>query len=328
MSELVATTQLEPFSATTLRHIGEILQDPRSLIDDPLMIKRGAQRLVAKFQPGSSEIPLTEFLVTLEENYGDVEDLTLVTYQRTFTHRHKFSLTSTDVRIDLMQFPLKSKIRPVVFDIVKPLKHMPHSNDDVDLFPDSIASFTGPTFSASTGLLPNNGFFHRDYPEAKVAFADTNPPGLRRGAFGFKDDGEVVLMSDEQKWQVVNNGFQGFKAVVGTPNYIKEGDYFMDRENCSNGNLGYLFTYRDKMGRNRVGYTVSSHSIRRLTMFVVLQDFVNQQDGHGLFGLEMEYSHANGVIKKSDGSKEIIGADGFRHRRDRYVVTELPSPNP
>lgn len=205
--------------------------------------------------------------------------------------------------------------------------------------PDAIATFSGPTFplfgvNGGNGL-PNNGCYFKKY-GLMVPFQETEPNGLRRGAFVLKE-GSVEAITDPKKWEFVNDDFKGIDALIGTSHYIlplidagfiNQPNQPIDIDIQRKSNLSYLLSYKDDQGRNRFSLAISQSFIDTHIMIQVLADYLlkrastSQDSISSAVAVELERS---GSYMQAIGRKKsnIFGGSGFFERRDHYVVTRI-----
>ncbi len=214
----------------------------------------------------------------------------------------------------VFKFPKDSKIQPVLTSE----DQMFHTKDILDQYPEAIATFTGPTFHSYVGL-PNNGFYYR--PEGEmVPFAETNPPGGRRGAVTISDQLNPVIIDDRLKWALRDAEYPEIKAMFGTSNFFsgfESEDDIVDPDTGKN-NGSYLFQYLNRQGDTEMGFMVSAWIGARRTMKRVLDDFVSRQNGQGYFAVELELASAQCVTRGPHG-RNVYG-NGFSNRFDHYLV--------
>jgi hypothetical protein len=212
------------------------------------------------------------------------------------------------------EFPFGARVRPVLTD----RDQLFETKDMVDIYPQAVASFTGPTYKTYV-KMPNNGFYHQTGGEL-VPFSETNPPGGRRGALAITDQLNPVIIDDRLKWAVKDAEYPEIQALVGTSNYFNGSESENDIVDPDTGKINgsYLFQYLDSSDRMRMGFVVSAWIGARRTMKRVLDDYVMRQNGQGYFAIELELASAQCVVKGPNG-KNIYGS-GFKNRRDHYLV--------
>jgi hypothetical protein len=225
------------------------------------------------------------------------------------------------VTFKVYDYPLASRVRLTVTEAGQ------YVDTDSTLWLDkqAFASFTGPTYNApdvDIKDLPNNGFYSDDVPE-KVAF-NKDPSGLRKGAFGLDQDGNVVILDEEQKCRISNDGFQGYRALIGGSNYIESCDDESQRlfeHTRAKAQLSYLVDYTLPDGMRRTSFILSGSVISLKTFRKVLENYVDYAGGVDYRAVELEYSHASGAVRSSIGGRiEKFGTGSFKDRRDHYTV--------
>lgn len=182
------------------------------------------------------------------------------------------------------------------------------------------ATFTGPTFDHSQDdYLPNNGFHLRDS-LFKVDFRDTNPSGLRRGAFAILPNGRLAIFDDPHKWAFVRSGYPGVEALIGTSYYFTQDTELDDIGYERKIQASYLVQYRNSPeDEARTCFVLSTGMITRHTMKAVIDDYVTRRGGLGYIAAEMEMSGATCMIKRRGETTKEFGGGGFT-RRDHYGV--------
>lgn len=191
---------------------------------------------------------------------------------------------------------------------------MAYISDDV------IATFSGPTYDDYESYLPNNGFYFKGS-NLKTDFCDTNPPGERRGAFGFTLRGGLNLLTDEEKWSVVRNRYKDYRVLVGTSFYFENGDSVFNipaRDYYTRSILSYLIQYQNISGEKRNCFAVSDTQIMRIDMKKAIDDYMERVGGLSYRAVELEFTGST-CITRNNADYDRYGGYGF-YRRDHYVV--------
>lgn len=148
----------------------------------------------------------------IERDFGQIYGLDVTTYElsmpRAFGGFDKGEGLSR-IEVSVVDFPADSDLRVLVLSSPwqTPVRY-PDTRRIVDVYPEIIASFAGPTFKSA---LPNNGFYSKERPDASVPFAETRPVGQRRGAIAIETGGAVRLLNDSEKWQAVRTILRALK---------------------------------------------------------------------------------------------------------------------
>jgi hypothetical protein len=308
-------SSLETLLARIARHMTSGQMDPATL-------RRGALQVydsLVLLREGEGSL----FFDGKTTNYRGISGLTAVDYTLSVPavdlfngFLDKFSHQKVEARI--FEFPKDSSVQ---IDVT-PEDQSKYTNAHYLYVPGAIASFTGPTTKVfEQGELPNNGFYSRDMGNL-VTFMDTNPSGLRRGAFGLKSCGELVLMDDARKWTVIDSQFEGFDYLVGTSYYMT----LTDLPNISEGeapaiksHLSYLLQFRQPDGQPVTAFCLVKRMISRDWMRRIIDDYATRGGFDDWMAVELEYSGANCVTIDHKGQKEIYGGSGFI-RYDHYTV--------
>jgi hypothetical protein len=252
-----------------------------------------------------------------KENLSDylgVEDLNVAEYV------FKNDREENPGNLRIYDFPLHSKVQPFI--------DADNRNDTSDILhkvEDAIATFTGPTFDDWVSQVPNNGFYTRDR-DLKSDFYETYPPGQRRGAFGFTTNGDLKLLTDEEKWSIVRSGYEGYRTLVGTSFYFFDGDSVFDipgREDHRKSILSYLIQYQNSLGGKRNCFAISDTEITRIDMKKAIDDYMVRVRGNSYKAVEMEYNCSTCIVRRANDDYfdfEQYGGCGFR-RKDHYLVT-------
>jgi hypothetical protein len=285
---------------------------------DPATVGRGVHTAFGHLMARNEEQGELSYAYTKPDFYG-VSGLSLTHYD---FQRGNLGLDSFlkgiahlyPAEFKIYEFPFGARVEPILTgkDLLFETK------DLVDIYPRALATFTGPTYKSYV-KMPNNGFYHQTGGEL-VDFADTNPPGGRRGALAITDHLNPVVIDDRLKWAVKDAEYPGIQALVGTSNYFNGAESENDIVDPDTGKINgsYLFQYLDSSDQIRMGFVVSACIGARRTMKRVLDDYVSRQNGQGYFAIELELASAQCVVKGPEG-KHIYGS-GFKNRRDHYLV--------
>lgn len=227
---------------------------------------------------------------------------------------------------------LERKLSPAIYTVEFPLGS--RFNVHLDSTPDRMllhtaeyfkkycpdATFTGPTFEYDKNdHLPNNGFYLKGS-SSGTDFRDTNPSGLRKGAFAVFPSRRLSVLDDQHKWALVRSGYPGIQALVGTSYYFTQDTELPNIEYNGKMQASYLVQYRKSPeDEARTCFVLSTGMITRNTMKAVIDDYVTRRGGLGYIAVEMEMAGAACMIKRGDGTTREFGAKGF-NRRDHYGV--------
>lgn len=293
-------------------YLGRVVRHVRNRDFSPQTIMRGVKQGVEQLRllhTRDGNLQLNE----VYNNFLGIENLKVSDYSLQYLRGLTFSHHAVPIR--LYDFPPDIKIELYVEN-----KNYILTKDYLSGIPNAVGSFTGPTFLKEG--LPNNGFYKEDESD-QVNFEDTNPSGQRRGAFGLTKKGKLVLMDDKTKWDIIRNGFRGYKALIGTPFYFSSDDPINDRilfEPEWRRALSYLFQYQTLDGSTKTGFTLSKGSVSRVTMKKVLDHYMKSVKGNNYFAVEMEYHNADCIIRGIDGEVDDFSGGGGFYRRDHYVL--------
>lgn len=300
------------------RHLREISNNPGLLFGDPGMLVRGIKfGLEDLFMAGAPESWFGEPVII--EDYKGIDGLTVACYRFTtpvasYVERMR---KIACISLSIIEPPLGSKLHFYLTESDRMLT----PEQFIKILPWDGVAITGPTVTPSTQYLPNNGFYFQQA-EQTVLFNETNPPGDRRGAFGINDQGDLKLLTDQEKWIVLKSGFKGFQFIAGTSTYFASGDAeeIDAGMKCDGwGNLSYLFQYQDSCNNSRIGFGVSHGRLSRHSFRAVLRDYFNRNQANTYFGVELEQTGSVAVIK-TDGLLEKFGGSSFP-RRDHYFFS-------
>lgn len=252
----------------------------------------------------------------VENNYLGLPDLTVARYSYHLPRPRRLynNFVRFDPIIHVVDFPVQSAFNLSVF---------PRNSGglDTESFFHALVGrggiFTGPTYLYKTDGGPNNGFYTREE-GLLTEFQDTNPSGQRRGAFGITDEGEIIVMDDNRKWDIVRSGFPGLRALMGTSHFLTSNDCSKEDSGYSGKErLSYLMQYRVGNGK-RVCFVLSTNGyISTPTIKKVLDDYCQKMKGMEYIAVEMENSTPQCLLR---GEGEVkFGGIGFG-RRDHYFV--------
>lgn len=172
--------------------------------------------------------------------------------------------------------------------------------------------FVGPTFFLNT-KLPNNGFYHDG--KMLIPFGETNPPGQRRGAIGFKEDQSVQLMTDQEKWTAINDNFAGFCAVAGTSYWLSSDDQNTDPTDP----VYHSYLVQSRSKPSTMGYMIAGGLITRKIVLDLLNDAAMKEVFPDFIAVELEEAGTCCIVKNGD-SFDHFGYTGFNSRRDHYYL--------
>lgn len=318
---------MESLTQRIIRH----LRNPQEI--DWRTIQTGIKDVLAAWERMQVHGEEEGFRWTREENFMGVRDLELTRYKYLNTSKWLGS------EVTFTSFPLDSRLKIFV---------MPRQVDeiyrDTDTFAASvrraIGSFTGPTYENSN-RLPNNGFFHwpqdvEVFPDSHEVFMQTENPKERRGAIALTHDGQVRILDDEAKWQIINTYEDGalgrtypylnephpeFEALVGTSCYFSRDEEFGDGALTGQhgwpGSKSYLI--QDETGR--LTHAVFGKSMDRAEAKLTIDHWAEMHEVDWR-AAELEYNHSNtALVRPLLGGTVTVpeDRDGF-HRRDHYVM--------
>lgn len=301
---------MECFKDRVIRHIkrGEL---------DPATTKRGIVSFLNIFRAHTLD-PETTRLSSSDTSFCGVEGLGLFRYQvdscLTFI---------PPTYIDLIAFPLKSSLRIYTTGYDDPTIN---TNTFLAGIENGIAEFPGPTFLARPPFhkLPNNGFFYRSgIARLEVPFCDTNPSGQRRGAIAISESGETSILTDEQKWEIVRKGFDGYPALAGGSFYFSSTDQWEDlvkMRSRNYDNVSCLIQLSSEKEGRRLVFAMSRAEISFEIMKRVVDLYSTRMES-SYIGVELELRNLNCTIKDSQRSLVQLNPNGgFWGRRDHYVI--------
>ncbi|MDD2823102.1 MAG: hypothetical protein PHQ59_03390 [Candidatus Daviesbacteria bacterium] len=296
---------LESFPQRVIRHIKNGEFDPKTLLTGLSQ----AKNLVTKCKVYEGGL---RFMVN-RPNFMGIEDLAVAEY----SYSDELVDESFPASLRVYDFPLRSRVIPILTSKAGAM----HTSESIDEVDGAIATFSGPTFIRGD-YIPNNGFYFHGA-TVKNDFCETSPPGQRRGAFGFKLDGTLELMTDKEKWQVVHEEFKGYQALIGTSFYFLSRDLIGEHTEPTSAlsrrnQLSYLFQYHTKAHTKRIGFAISDELISRYDMKFALDDYIRRSKGIQYKAVELERSRCTCIVKNNGQTDAYIGQGFFR--RDHYVV--------
>lgn len=196
------------------------------------------------------------------------------------------------------------------------------------------AEFVGPTWSYyHKQKLSNNGFFSAEH-GLLVPFMNTNPPGQRRGAIGIKGSGELMLLDEQAKLQVIRDNFSGFSIVSGTSFYLSSEDNSASTElDTMSGEdvsaVSYLISYHDESGLKHFAHLTINMLVSRKQVKELLDLHANMHHWSDYIAVELELNGGGCLVKNKQAInadrrslQNTIGQDGkvFLLRSDHYFV--------
>lgn len=223
-------------------------------------------------------------------------------------------------RVELFDFPSQAELNIAIRD-----EKMIHTLDFLAQVPHALAVITGPTFKSEVHL-PNNGFYLAGY-KTTVPFGEIRPSD-RRGAFGIKKDGELVLIDDAQKLEVIRSNFKDFEAVIGTPFYFKDNDDITALPETPDGitsPFSYLvkYTSSDSISRFCFLTTRKFDNFNRRVIQKVIDQYTSQVKAQNYTAVELEYvgGHISMNLGQNLQPELTAGGQGYPDRYDHYFVT-------
>lgn len=295
----------ETYLQRASRHIRDRDFSPRTIIRG---VRQGAEQLWL-FHAMDKSLQLNE----VRSNFMGVAGLNVSNYTFSYGRWLRFGGDHV-VPLRVYDFPPGTEIKLYV----EPDYNI-RTKDYLSRVSNGIGSFTGPTFLREG--LPNNGFYWENEID-QVKFEDTNPSGQRRGAFGLTKNGQLILMDDKTKWDIVRSAFKGYEALIGTPFYFSMSDSINDRAIFDlewKNILSYLFQYQTHGGSTRTGFALSKGFVSRVAIKKVLDHYMQSVKGYNYLALEMEYLNADCIIRNPDGEVDYFSGVGF-YRRDHYIL--------
>lgn len=194
--------------------------------------------------------------------------------------------------------------------------------DILNKYPAAFVAFDGPTM---LGRYPNNGTYfegivYRD-------FAETNPPGERRGAMAFYKDGSMAVIDDKKKWELITTNSEEVRALIGTSTYFDSSDSIfipdINREN-ERSRVSYILEFIDKNGKQRFGYMISKSMVTRTITKLTLDELLKREGWQNYRVAELELVHSTALIRhgkiKSRFASILNDGDTGHMRRDSYAV--------
>lgn len=191
----------------------------------------------------------------------------------------------------------------------------------------AFAYFTGPTHNEK-GLFPqgfpNNGFYFEGAKE-QIPFRSIPPHGERptRGAFSLDYEERISLLSDDEKQKIIDNNYQGVRALVGCSFYFtNETSWGLEafQFNDIKEKYSYLLQYRNKEDQLKTCFmitpsVVSLHSFRR-----IMENYIDYVGADKYKAVEMEYNGSSAGVRTLTGRIEHFGSGSFPKRFDHYTV--------
>jgi len=211
----------------------------------------------------------------------------------TYSFNVKVSFSSIQYKPTVILFPPNSSLCVEVTDNPQSPAHYLSSRG-----PQTIAAFTGPTFTEESHFLPNNGFYH----EHKYInpFEETSPHGQRRGAVVVDRAGSVSIINDHEKWDMLNGNMEEVHSMSGTSWFFTSDDKLDDQEFSSFtacNDVSYLIWHQDKKGNERLAFTASRMPVQRGHMKLLVDAFARDVDASYYRATELEYTGSSCVVK-------------------------------
>lgn len=314
---------METLTEKIIRH----LKEPREI--DWRTLKSGMRQTLLEMERRVSRInPKAEFSWETDQDFLNIDGLDLVSY--TFRNGYRFNPRHAT----FVTFPEDSDLVICVTEN----KQGETTNEFVQYIPDAIGSFTGPTFLSSE-LIPNNGFFYwpkdvKEYPGVAKPFADTYPSGRRRGALAQRHTGEVDLLDDATKWEIIREYEDGeliaaqpeldgphpvYAALVGTGFYFNSEEPLPEDQHDDNLLINQR-SYVIQDESQRLTHAVFHHHISRADAHGVIQHWARVAEVDGWRANELEYFGANTVVVNPETQYPHQILEGGYNRRDHYVM--------
>ncbi|MCL4367286.1 hypothetical protein M1563_03920 [Patescibacteria group bacterium] len=303
----------ESYSERVLRHVKEGQIDPSTLL-------RGVKQLPGYFR----ELDSTRYSIqgTSHKDYQDISGLEFFTYQVSSAKPSTIPGRSYLSKIYIVSLPSGCS-----FDvqIAPDSEHLVRTHEYINFDSQAIATFTGPTFERDEHF-PNNGFYHQELGQV-IEFQETNPPRQRRGALAVTETGQLILMDDQQKWQLVNRKYPEIRAMSGTAGYITSQDEQLDPkidERYGNTDASFLIRFSTQSAE-RYALLIPSIMTPIRVIRTSIEDMITVDHGSGnYFAVELEMTGASVVLRKQPpqavNATKVIGGDGYSFRRDHYLV--------
>lgn len=196
------------------------------------------------------------------------------------------------------------------------------SDRQLQLHPDAIAQFVGPTYRMY-GFFPNNGYYSKEIGQ-RIPFEDTNPSGMRRGALKIDSEGNFSIITDEEKWKIVRSGFKDCQTLSGTSFYMRSTDSELDAElqqQTERSIVSYVVQWKEKNGDTRTSYLSIGLPLTRLIAKQIIDNHVKDNGGNSWIAAELELLNSGATVKKKDGT--LVNATNSKHiarRGDHYLV--------
>lgn len=301
---------MEGFKDRVIRHVkrGEF---------DPATTKRGLVSFLNIIRAHTLD-PKTTRLSSSDTSFCGIEGLGLFRYQV-----DSCLPFIPPAHIDLVEFPPESSLRVYTTGYNDPTIN---TNTFLAGIENGISEFPGPTFLARPPFnkLPNNGFFYRNgTARLEVPFCDTNRSGQRRGAIAVSESGEISILADEQKWEIVRKDFAGYQALVGGSFYFSGTDRWDDLVRMKSrdyDNVSCLIQLNSEKGGRRLAFAMSRAEISFEIMKRVINLYAFGTESN-YTAIELELRNLNCTIKDPQGSLVHLNPKGgFWGRRDHYVI--------
>lgn len=315
-SELSHGNKIEGLGSKIIRHV-------RSGTIDPSTIARGTKRIFGEVVLSGVHKACME-RVSFQPDYLNVNGLNFTEYfftvfkipETAVAAYFGNSLIPMGIRACIYEFPSHSRLELVVLDKDSNIKDGQLLQDT----PAAFASIVGPTAICypKHGRVPNNGFYTQGQGNL-IPFQRELPSWFRKGAFGAKHKGELVLLDDRQIKEAVADDFSGFNYLVGTSFYLKESDLLTNiPPQPEKARLSYLFQYRSREGILKTCYGIAGNLITRSKFFEMVSDYLNFNAGTLHRAVELELSFANCMVK-GPRETDVFGSSHFEQRRDHYL---------
>lgn len=304
----------ETFKQRVIRHLSAHDLDLESLANGVLQAAELFKGL--REQEASLTTPHTE------ENFADIKDLSVTYYKMEIPQISVFSFVELarklPIRMRIYTFPMFSRYSVHL----TPEGVYTGTSEYFEAVKGARASFTGPTHNAlgqETLGVPNNGFYLDGRMHEPFGVV---PEGERRGAFAITKDLRMQIFDDSQKWEILNEGLDNYKAIIGCSYFFSNEDSVENHDfsvSHGKGNLSYLLTTRNARGSQRVSFFVSDDMISRFSAKRVIDDFAERAAIVSYQAVELELTHSACSVRSSNGEAETYGS-GFHSRRDHYLV--------
>lgn len=287
---------------------------------DPSTLKRGLEYL-KKYKESRNIKRAQAKLSENIPNYFDREDLDVSIY--------KLVIQGKEVpeAIMLTEFPEHSRLRILTVDWNSTDNGPRGDNHILDLHPNFIAAFVGPT---KREYLPNNGYYDATAGGLLEPFMDTNPYGQRRGALAIDKNGEFSILTEPEKLAARDKNFEDYNQVSGTSFYLtnedsaKEDEFLQEPDRSE---LSYAISFHTKEGKKCLAYAKFSVLVTRYFVKTFLDQVSKERGWTDYIAAELELMGSFMTVKKNDQYKETIVAPRSNlmyRRRDHYIIEETP----